>query len=118
MTSFQCPSCHDYTLHISASVDVAPKNPMSSEETVQTIACSACDFKGLALYLESHNDHVNHDGYELDLSSFEHLDTLLKKTLGGDTSAKQELQTMHNLSFADTPVKVQWRSIFPLHLKP
>lgn len=117
MSRFQCPTCKSNELYISASVDVEPKNPLSSEETIQTIKCTSCNFTGLALYMESHNGSANHDGYILDSESFVYLDELLKKALHDDISAKQRIQVWHNLNFENTPINVRWSTIFPMYLQ-
>lgn len=112
MATFNCTKCDNISLSIKHSVRVPPKNPMSKDELVQTIQCSSCDFKGMALYKESRagaidDDHLNHDGYELDEASFAYLDELLS-----NSAKAEELAKLYAKSFQDSPIKIDWRGIF------
>lgn len=115
---YECPRCDNASVVIQESVSMEPQNSLSNEEILQLIQCP-CDFHGMAIYKEStagplDRDGINHDGYELDTSSFEILSNLMKSK---DKKNREELAIIWKASFQDSPVKVNWRSIFPMKLK-
>lgn len=123
MATFWCPKDNDYTIEIIHSVEVDSIDSLSKDEMIQTVACPACGFKGLALYSEPlgasfENDSPNHDAYALDDESYAAADELLGKAEEGDERAQKSLQLLHDTRFADGQIRIQWKTIFPMQLPP
>jgi hypothetical protein len=65
---FRCPQCHTPdSLEIIASIDLSPDR-RTGEISLQVLGCSACVFRGLAVYAESRagsdeRDDFEHTGY-------------------------------------------------------
>lgn len=64
-----CPKCSSGRLKIISSIELPPDS-RSDEISVQIIACSRCDFTGIAIYEESRRgsldrESVTHQGYHV-----------------------------------------------------
>ncbi len=69
MTSkyFACPQCQQNQLTIELTSDIEP-DEYNDEAKLQTIVCENCNYKGIAIYQESHrgaldNYNFSHIGY-------------------------------------------------------
>ncbi len=117
MTTFTCPHNCGKILELTDSIPVTPKNPLSQDELIQTLHCPACNLTCLGLYLESRagaKEHVNHDGYIIEESSFNTLSNLITQA-HIDESKRTELEKIYHAGFADSDIDVDWKSIFPLN---
>jgi len=70
-------------LRITNSIELPP-DIRSDEISLQTVVCSKCDLKGIAIYEESRrgridDDAFSHTGYQTDENSYSDLRTLIKK---------------------------------------
>jgi len=85
--NFKCPDCKHRTLKITQSLELGPDH-RSDERTIQTIACSGCGFKGIAVYEESRRGSFNseswhHDGYKVPIEVFEEVLRAIKGNIKG-----------------------------------
>lgn len=61
---FYCPQCKNPgSLEISLSLEL-PADSRSDEITLQIVACSSCNFRGLAVYEESRRGVMDQDEFE------------------------------------------------------
>ena len=81
--SFRCPQCLTRnTLEITLSIELLPDR-QSDEISLQVISCSACDFRGLAVYSESRHGRLdseswNHIGYWVSRDAVESVSTAIR----------------------------------------
>ncbi len=69
--AFDCPSCNgEGTLKITHKIELMPDLAEWCDElTLQTVACSACEFRGAALYEESRrgaSESIQHDCFRVE----------------------------------------------------
>jgi hypothetical protein len=80
---FQCPECNNpNSLNILNSIELPP-DIRSDEISLQTVQCTRCDFRGIAIYEESRRGNLgeesfSHMGYQTDLNSFHKLAKFIK----------------------------------------
>jgi hypothetical protein len=61
---FRCPQCHQPdSLQITDSIDLSPDRHQD-EIVLQVVGCSACNFRGLAVYAESRHASLDRDDFE------------------------------------------------------
>jgi hypothetical protein len=81
---FVCPSCKKIgTFAITVSIELPPQG-WSDELTLQMVECSACQFRGVAVYRESRHgslesESVDHTCYPVEPSEFERLAAKLRQ---------------------------------------
>lgn len=81
--TFECPACKKGGLAIQLSMELMP-GPDDDDVTLQTIACGACGFKGIAIYRESRHgalgsERWHHHGYAMSEKSLDAIMDALAK---------------------------------------
>jgi hypothetical protein len=62
--SFRCPQCLTRnSLEITLSIELSPDR-QSDEISLQVVTCSACAFRGLAVYAESRHGRLDSESWE------------------------------------------------------
>lgn len=85
--NYTCPGCMKKDLKITHSMELGPDH-RSDERSLQTIECSNCGFKGIAVYEESRrgafdSESWHHDGYRVPIEVFEAVkEAVLNNTAG------------------------------------
>jgi len=81
--TFKCPECiQAHTLRIQSSIEL-PADNRSDEITLQTLLCTNCNFKGIAIYEESRRGALDAEsysdfGYQTDPKSYTQLKNFIK----------------------------------------
>lgn len=120
MTTFLCAQCNNATLQITQSISVPALNALSQDELLQTVACKACESKGIGFYRESSagaldEESVDHEYYMLDTTSYQLLFERIAQAKTDDV-VFENVAAQYKNRFVDTDIHIDWKQRFPMTL--